>query len=174
MRKCHLLKTPSRSKSRQHNNAERYPVMLSSRFLRKALGCFSLALLVPWLCQGGPTTFTQQAGEYGISGTLPGAQVHPHLSVTPAGGYLVWEDNITEGQGLGISAMRRDRSCSAALAPFRVNVIAAGDQERPQVAMLSNGGAAFVWQGGLRGAQHVYPSFLSSSNTWVATNALRV
>jgi hypothetical protein len=53
------------------------------------------------------------------------------------------------------------------LSSFRVNAIGAGDQERPQVALLSNGGAVFVWQGGRRSYQHVYARFLSASGTWV-------
>jgi hypothetical protein len=125
------------------------------------------------LASGG-TTFTQQAGEYPIAGSLAGDQVHPHLSISTSGGYIVWEDNITDGYGLGISAMRLDGSFSSAFAPFRVNAIAAGDQERPQVALLNNGGAAFVWQGGQRGFQHIYARFLSSANTWLGTDDLRV
>jgi hypothetical protein len=143
------------------------------RFLPRAFACCGLALLIPGVASA-QTTFTAQAGEYAISGPLAGDQVHPHLSVASSGGYLVWEDNITDGYGLGISAMRLDGSFSAAFAPFRVNVIAAGDQERPQVAMLSNGGAAFVWQGGQRSYQHIYARFLSSSGTWLGTNDLRV
>ncbi|HTL55241.1 MAG TPA: hypothetical protein VL361_06150 [Candidatus Limnocylindrales bacterium] len=146
--------------------------MSLSRFLQKAVGC-SLALLVPGVVWGR-SDFTPQAGEYPVAGSLAGDQVHPHLSVAPTGGYLVWEDNITDGYGLGISAVRLDSSFSSAFAPFRVNVSAAGEQERPQVAMLANGGAAFVWQGGQRSSQHIYARFLSGANTWVGTNDLRV
>jgi hypothetical protein len=147
--------------------------MLLLRFLQRALGCCSVALLVPVIASGS-TTFTQQAAEYPIAGSLPGDQVHPHLSINTSGGYIVWEDNVTDGYGLGISAVRLDSSFSSAFAPFRVNAIAAGDQERPQVALLNNGGAAFVWQGGQRGSQHIYARFLSSASTWIGTNDLRV
>src|SRR5262245_15219994 len=129
------------------------------RFLQRAFGC-CLAVLVPGVASA-QATFTPQAQEYSLSGALAGDQVHPHLSIDSSGGYVVWEDNITDGYGLGISAMRLDGSFSAAFAPFRVNVVGTGDQERPQVAMLGNGGAAFVWQGGQRSYQHIYARFLS-------------
>jgi hypothetical protein len=147
--------------------------MLLLRFLPRAFGCCCLALLIPGVASA-QTTFTPQAGEYAIAGALVGDQVRPHLSLNSSGGYLVWEDNITDGYGLGISAMRLDGSFSAAFAPFRVNAIGAGDQEHPQVAMLNNGGAAFVWQGGQRSYQHIYARFLSSSGTWLGTNDLRI
>ena len=54
--------------------------------------------------------------------------------------------------------------------PFPLSVstaIGAGDQERPQVALLNNGGAVFVWQGGRRGYQHIYARFLTVGGTWV-------
>jgi len=38
---------------------------------------------------------------------------------------------------------------------------------------LNNGGAAFVWQGGRQGFQHVYGRFLSASNNW-ATGDIQV
>ena len=144
------------------------------RSVQKGLGLCSGLLLLPGAAFGGQTPFTPQASEFSIGGSLVGDQVHPHLSITTSGGYLVWEDNITDGYGLGISAMRLDGNFSPAFAPFRVNVTAAGDQERPQVAMLSNGGAAFVWQGGPRSSQNIYARFLSSSGTWLGTNDLRV
>ena len=48
--------------------------------------------------------------EYAIAGSLPGDQVFPQLSLKTSGGYIVWQDNITDGSGLGISAQRLDSS----------------------------------------------------------------
>ena len=91
----------------------------------------------------------------------------PQLGLSVSGGYLVWQDNITDGDGLGISALRLDSSFSGALSPFRVNSIGAGDQENPQVSLLKGGGAVFVWQGGQQGFQHIYARFLSAGNLWL-------
>ncbi len=143
--------------------------MFISRFIRNAVwGCL-LASAFPSLMLG-QGTYDTNGTEYAIAGTLPGDQVHPSVALTTNGGFLVWEDNVTDGYGLGLSAMRLDSSFSPEFAPFRVNAIGAGDQEKPRVSLLNGGGAAFVWQGGPYGFQHIYARFLSVSNTWQSTN----
>src|SRR5438477_385707 len=57
---------------------------------------------------------------------------------------------------------------------FRVNQRAAGDQQKPQVATLSNGGAAIVWQGGGQRFASVYARFLNPSGTFTTTNDVRL
>ncbi|HVM50201.1 MAG TPA: hypothetical protein VMU04_19390 [Candidatus Acidoferrum sp.] len=141
-----------------------------SLFLRAGLiGCLGCAapLLAP-----GQTNYVTNGVEYAVAGTLPQDQVKPWVALSSSGGYLVWEDNITDGNGLGISALQMDSGFSGVLSPFRVNSIGAGDQENPQVALLQNGGAVFVWQGGVQGFQHIYARFLSSSKTWLANDAM--
>jgi hypothetical protein len=147
--------------------------MLFSRSAHKAFLSGLLALGIPsgLLAQG---IYTPSGSEYPIAPSLPGDQVHPCLALTTNGGFLVWEDNITDGYGLGISAMRLDSGFSPTLAPFRVNVTAAGDQEKARVSLLKGGGAVFVWQGGSYGFQHIYARFLSSSNTWLSTTDIVV
>jgi len=111
--------------------------------------------------------YQTNGGEYAIAGSFPGDQVRPDLNINTMGGFLVWQDNRTDGSGLGICARRLDSTFSGVLSTFRVNEIAADDQENAKVALLSGGGAAFVWQGGLNGFQHIYARFLSASNTWI-------
>jgi len=120
----------------------------------------------------GQGNYATNGGEYAIVGTLPGDQVYPQLSLNASGGFLVWQDNITDGDGLGISAVRLDSSFSAPFAPFRVNSTTTDDQERPALSLLNGGGAAFVWQGGKAGYQHIYARFLSASNTWLTGDVL--
>lgn len=147
--------------------------MFVSRPLFKACACLLLAAGLS--CAAfGQSSFTTNGGEYAIAGTLPGDQVFPALALTTNGGFLVWEDNITDPGGLGISALRLDSGFSGSLASFRVNASGVGDQEHPQVSLLGNGGAAFVWQGGKPGYQHIYGRFLSSSNTWLSTTDVLV
>ncbi len=111
-------------------------------------------------------------GEYAVAGALPGDQVRPQLSLSPSGGYLVWQDNATCRYGLGISALALDNTLRSSGAGFRVNKIGLGDQENPKVSLLKDGGAGFVWQGGRQGFQHIYGRFISSNNTWVAEELL--
>jgi hypothetical protein len=134
-----------------------------------------------WLCGclaagataivSGQTNYVTNGVEYAIAGSLAGDQTRPGLSINSSGGYVVWQDNLTDGDGLGVSARRLDSSLSGSLSVFRVNATGAGDQEHPQVSLLNNGGAAFVWQGGRRGFQHIYARFLTSSGTWVTPSS---
>ena len=142
--------------------------MSLSLFARNALACGCLAVAAPTLL--GQTNYLPNGVEYAIADALPGDQASPGLGLSQSGGYLVWEDNITDGDGLGISALRLDASFSASPGPlssFRVNAIGAGGQEHPQVSPLNSGGAVFVWQGGPQGFQRIYARFLSASNLWV-------
>ena len=50
-----------------------------------------------------------------------------------------------------------------------MNVTGTNDQENARVALLKNGGAVFVWQGGVEGFQHIYARFLTPTNTWMTT-----
>jgi hypothetical protein len=140
---------------------------------RKALSCALLTVALPGAVLG-VSNFAPNGDEYPIAGALPGDQVHPAVSINSSGGFLVWEDNVTDGSGLGISAVQLDAGYSAYFSPFRVNAGGAGDQERPQVAVLKGGGAAFIWQGGRQSFQHIYARFRSAAGTWLNANDVLV
>ena len=145
-------------------------------FTRKtAVGfCRALVLVLPAAVLGQTNYYNTNGTEYAIIGSLPGDQVWPDAAVTPTGGFVVWQDNITDGSGWGVSARRLDSTLSGTLSTFRVNVQGTNDQENPRVAMLKNGGAVFVWQGGLKGCQHIYARFLTPTNTFLTTNDILV
>jgi len=118
--------------------------------------------------------YAQNGTEYPIVGSLLGDQVFPDAAITPTNGIVVWQDNATDGSGWGISARRLDSTLSGTLGTFRVNTIGTGNQENARVALLKNGGAAFVWQGGSPGFQHIYTRFLTTTNTFLTTNDVLV
>src|SRR5882724_12786546 len=62
-------------------------------------GCSLLAIPLVTLSQN---SFVASGGEYSITGKLPGDQVHPQVSFTTNGGYIVWEDYWADGKGLGV------------------------------------------------------------------------
>ena len=166
---CHLSPAPPRGGKRGQRFVRVVQVcrsfMALSEFARTTAWCWLLAITTSFAY--GQTGFVSQGGEYGVAGTLPGDQVFPALSLKSGGGYLVWQDNRTDGDGLGVSALRLDSSFSAPLSSFRVNENGALDQSKPVVSLLNDGGAVFAWQGGRQGFQHIYARFLSSSNTWL-------
>ena len=140
--------------------------------VRKTVLCWWLAISAPGMVFA-QANFATNGGEFPIVGILPGDQIRPSISISSDGGFVVWEDNNTDGDGQGISAMALDTNFSPVQSRFRINQIGAAEQERPQVSLLNEGGAVFVWQGGRRSAQRIYARFLSSSNTW-ATGDLKV
>ena len=145
--------------------------MPSSFFVFRKVLCLGLVSVTPMvmMAQAG---FVPDGGEYLISGPVAGDQVKPALGLNSGGGYVVWEDNITDGSAQGISARRVDASLSGSFSSFRVNVGGAESQQKPQVVVFNNGGAVFVWQGGPSQAQQIYARFLSSSNTWITGDVL--
>jgi hypothetical protein len=145
-------------------------------FARRVIFCFcwSIFLAVPAAVFGQTNYYAPNGTEYRIIGALPGDQVFPDASVTPSGGFVVWQDNITDGSGFGISARRLDSTLSGTLSTFRVNVQGTNEQQNPRVALLKNGGAAFVWQSGKLGFQHINARFMNSSNTFLTSTDLVV
>jgi hypothetical protein len=136
--------------------------------------CCGLSLGLPAAVFGQTNYYSKNGTEYAIVGSLPGDQVFPDAAVTPTGGFVVWQDNATDGSGWGISARRLDGTLSGTLSTFRVNQQGTNDQENPRVALLKNGGAVFVWQGGKSGYQHIFARFFTPTNTFLTTTDLVV
>ena len=145
-------------------------------FAHRAVFCFcwGLFLIVPAAVFGQTNYYSANGTEYAVIGSLPGDQVFPDAAVTTTGGFVVWQDNITDGSGEGISARRLDGTLSGTLGTFRVNVQGTNDQENPRVALLKNGGAVFVWQGGVESYQHIFARFLTPTNTFLTTTDVAV
>src|SRR2546430_8048536 len=128
---------------------------------------FVLGVLFAGICPVAlaQNAYAPQGGEYPIAGSLPGAQVFPQAALGTNGGYLVWQDNVTDGDGSGISAQRLNSNLSGQFGVFRVNEQAAGDQQNPKVALLKNGGGGFVLQGGTN-ATRIYARLLKTDGTF--------
>jgi hypothetical protein len=146
---------------------------MSPSFARRAAInlCLGLFLALPAAVFGQTNYYTTNGTEYAVVGPLPGDQVWPDVAAGANGGFVVWQDNATDGSGWGVSASRLDSTLSANpnWSDVRVNVTGTNDQENARVALLNNGGAVFVWQGGVEGFQHIYARFLSPTNTWLTT-----
>jgi hypothetical protein len=147
------------------------PINNLSRIFAVCAGCL---LAVSFAASAQTNYYGINGTEYAVIGSLPGDQVFPDAAISPAGGFVVWQDNITDGNGWGISARRLDTTLSGTLGTFRVNVSSLGNQQNARVVLLKNGGAAFVWQGGQPGHQHIYTRFLTPTNTFLTTNDVLV
>jgi len=121
------------------------PIMFLSFARRAAIClCWGMLLTLPAIVRGQTNYYAANGTEYAVVGALPGDQVFPDAAVTTAGGFLVWHDNATDGDGWGVSARRLDSTLSGTLSTFRVNVQGTNDQENARVTMLKNGGTTFV------------------------------
>lgn len=131
-------------------------------------------LFFPTVTEAQTNYYGTNGTEYAVIGALPGDQNFPDVSLNGSGGFVAWQDNITDGDNLGISARRLDSTLSGTLGTFRVNANGVGVQENVRVAMLKSGGAAFVWQGGKLGFQHVFARFLTPTNTFTTGSDVQV
>ncbi len=131
---------------------------------RGLLTATALILGAAWTLSGA--AYAPQGAEFPIIRPSVGDQVFPDLAVNQAGGYIVWQDNASDGSGLGVSAQRLDRNYSRVLSPFRISELTEGDQESVRIAQTSDGGAVFVWQGGTFGFQKVYIRFIAEDGTF--------
>src|ERR1041385_7757476 len=91
----------------------------------------SLFSLIFALTSSYGQNYVRQGAQFPVTSPLVGDQVYPALGLRPGGGFIVWQDNITDGDGIGISARRLDTTLSGSLSVFRVNAQGANDQENP-------------------------------------------
>ncbi len=141
--------------------------------VRRAAICFCLGffLAIPAAAIAQTNYYGAYGTEYGPIGSLPGDQVFPDVAINSQGGYIVWQDNITQPVGTGISATRLNSTLSGSGDVFEVNVPNTNSMSHAHVALLKNGGAVFVWEGGVPTADHIHARFLNASNIWMtATN----
>ena len=137
--------------------------MLLSLFARRAAICFcwGLFLGIPTAVFGQTNYYTNQrnrirdrrfvAGRSGFS--RRGGEIRRRLCGV-AGQHHGW-------RGWGVSAMQLSGgTLSGSGSSFRVNVQGTNDQANARVALLQNGGAVFVWQGGKPIQEHIYARFL--------------
>src|SRR5208283_4878091 len=92
---------------------------LSVRRLVLSLG-WGLCLALPAAASAQTNYYARNGTEYPIVGSLPGDQVCPDAALTPNGGFVVWQDNATDGSGWGISAEQVNSTLSGSLSSFRV------------------------------------------------------
>lgn len=130
------------------------------------LGVWGLTGIFPAVASA-QSGYVANGAEYAPAGYIAGDQIHPAVALNATNGFIVWQDNVTDGDGYGIRGIFLDSTLSPSLSSFRINQQGASDQEHPQVAILNNGGKVVAWQSGIQSFQHLYARFLTSSNTFI-------
>ncbi len=108
--------------------------------------------------------------EFPLTRSMPGDQVNPAIAIQAGGGWVAWQDAAIDGQGLGVSALRIGEDGTVVGSPRRVNEVGADDQENPSIALLSDGRAVVVWQGGRFGFQTVFARILAPNGGAVTSD----
>lgn len=128
----------------------------TSKKARRLAGglCASMALISQALAGGG--NLAKQGAQFAIAGALPGEQTGSRLVLGQSSGLLVWQDNGIDGSGRGIAAASVQGSGVQARTAFAVNQAQSGDQDSPDVAMLSNGTSLVVWRSVDAGGAQVF------------------
>jgi hypothetical protein len=137
---------------------------------RKWIVLIGLLCAFPALVFGQP--LVPLGGEYPISGEVIGDQVHPAAAFNQAGGWVAWQAAGVDKSGQGIAIRRLDVNLQPTGAALPVNKIFAGDQERPAIGLLDDGGAVITWQGGVAGFQNIYARFLRPDGTFATADVL--
>ena len=134
----------------------------------------ALASLTVWcaVVARGQSPYGPAGPEYAPVGALAGDQVMPAVALGPNGGYLVWQDNMTDGQDTAIVAQRLGPGAVGVYGAFRVNQQGAREQSRPRVARLQDGGAVVVWQGNQSGSWDIYATFIATNGTFITSDVL--
>jgi len=133
----------------------------------RTISCLTI-LLSGTLGVSAEDGFLKSGTEFPVAGSLGGDQVRPAVAFEGGRGYVVWQDNATDGDGLGISARRLGASMSGEFGTIRINQNAVGDQENPKVALASGDGAMVVWQGGAFGQQQIFARVIGRSGTFAS------
>ena len=139
-----------------------------SKFLKggKAPAIFSALALAALLPVNSRAGVTPDGTEYNIVVPLAGDQAHADMALGPNGGYLVWDDNIGDGDGLSVNARHITPALSGELEVLHLATKTAGQQERPRVSLLARGGAAFAWQSGPEGQPQVMTRTVNGSSVF--------
>ncbi len=114
--------------------------------LRAAAFCLLAVAGFVWSEKYLEASVERLGGEYSVLGRQVGDQFFSKLALNDSGGYLVWQDNNVDGDGLGIGAVELDANFNTVRGAFRVNQESRGDQQRPVVALLADGSGAFAWE----------------------------
>ena len=107
--------------------------------------------------------FSPVGSEYSLSSGLVGDQMNSKLTLGTNGGWIVWEDNAIDGNGLGIGALALQPNLSGGFSPIKVNSEVGSDQNSPEVISLPGGSTIFGWLSGAPGSQALKIRALSSS-----------
>jgi len=133
------------------------------------IGLLGAALMV---APEGNGALSPLGGEFPLLGDVAGHQKNPSVALGQAGGFVVWQNMPANGRYEQVMVQRLGSDLTGAGVPARLSQSnSQGNELNPRATMLSDGGAAAVWQAGPRANTDVYVRILNGSGSFV-TGAL--
>ncbi len=113
-------------------------------------------------------------GEFPLLGDISGHQKNPNVALGQSGGFVVWQNMAADGQFERAMIQRLSSDMKGVGVSIQLNQSNLRSNElNPRVAMLSDGGAAAVWEAGMRANTDIFLRILNSSGSFL-TGALPV
>lgn len=104
-------------------------------------------------------------GEAIVVSSAPGDQRHSMIDIDNAGNFLITWQSTELGDGLDVFARWYNRDGSPQGQAFLVNRDTAGDQDKPSVAIASNGSSVITWTGiNAEGTSDLYSQRFSANS----------
>jgi hypothetical protein len=86
--------------------------------------------------------------EFQVNTWTTNDQQYPSITSLSNGGFvLVWQSNGQDADGYGVYGQRFDTNGNKVGSEFRVNTWTTGEQSKPSITSLPNGGFVVVWSG---------------------------
>lgn len=127
------------------------------------LGCL---LVISTLTQPIFAGLAPLGGEYAMLGDVAGHQQRPCLVMGADGGFVVWQNAAAGVDGERVMIQRLNTDMIGEGGAVRVGLAVAGNEERPRVAMLADGGCVVVWESGPRASRDVHVRFVNADGTF--------
>ena len=127
------------------------------------LGCL---LVISTLTQSIFAGLAPLGGEYAMLGDVAGHQQRPCLVMGADGGFVVWQNATAGVDGERVMIQRLNTDMIGEGGAVRVGLAVAGNEERPRVAMLADGGCVVVWESGPRASRDVHVRFVNADGTF--------
>jgi len=109
------------------------------------------------------------SGEFAVLGNVAGHQDNPHLAFGRSGGFVAWQTATEKDIYQRVKIQRLGPDMVGVGVATRVGLSNdAFNEMNPRVALLKNGGAVVVWEGGSRAASNIHIRFLNHSGAFIS------
>ena len=116
----------------------------------------------------GRAALSPLGGEFPLLGDVSGHQKNPNVALGQSGGFVVWQNMAPDGLFERAMIQRLSSDMKGDGVPVQLNQSNSQSNElNPRVAMLTDTGAAAVWEAGTRANTDIFLRILNSSGNFL-------